>query len=189
MKKPTNIQDNGFKTPENYFENFNHELETRMIEENLKERFGNKNPFTVPKNYFLNFSVHLNRTKKSSGKVIQMLKPYLSIAAGIIIMFGIWQILLTNIDSSEHVAGKIDTITTNNTVLLSDNTLNLDDVEISDLNEQFETYIDESDATALFVYTEEETESFEIDATEEEIYDYLMDYADDEDYAEILASL
>ncbi len=179
----------GFKTPENYFDNFNNELQTRMIEENLKERFGNKNPFTVPKRYFLNFSMNLNQSKESSGKLIQLIKPYFSIAAGIVIMFGIWQILLTNIDNSQQVTNKIDTIKTDNTIFLSNNILNLDDIEISDLNEQFETYIDESDASALLVYTEDETESFNIDATEEEIYEYLMDYTDNEDYTEILASL
>lgn len=189
MEQSNNIQNNGFKTPDNYFENFNRELETRMIEENLKDRFGNKSPFTTPKNYFINFSVHINHTKKSSLKVIQLLKPYLSIAAGIIIIFGIWQILLTNIDNSRHVADKIDTIKKNNSILLSENTLNLDDIETSELNEQFETYIDESDATSLAEYNEKETERFEINATEEEISDYLMDYADDDDYAEILASL
>lgn len=188
MKKSTNINDSGFKTPENYFKNFDVELQIRIIEEYLKERFGNKNPFTVPKNYFQTFSVNLKTAGTSSGKVIQMLKPYLSIAAGIIIVFGIWQLLLTNIDSPVSITEQADTVIENNTIL-SDNTINLDDVEEVELNEEFETYISEADANTLIEYTQEENNEFEVDASTEEIYDYLIDYADDEDYDAILASL
>ncbi len=103
MKKSTDIQNNGFNTPHNYFENFNTELQTRIIEEQLKDKFGNKNPFSVPVNYFQNITANIKESKKPSVKIIQLLKPYLSIAAGILFVFGIWQVLLTNIDNSKQI--------------------------------------------------------------------------------------
>ena len=70
MKKEN--KNNGFEIPNNYFQNLSIEMETRVTEEQLKDKFGNKNPFSVPQNYFISFSV--NRKKnKSSIKVAQLL--------------------------------------------------------------------------------------------------------------------
>lgn len=188
MKKINNIQKNGFKTPENYFQNFNEEIQIRIIEEKLKDRFGKKNPFIVPNNYFKNFSVEKEEAK-SSGKIIQMLKPYLSIAAGIILLLGFWQIVLMNIDSNEN---KISDIRSNNktkTEILAGNTLNFEDIDIFELKESADEYINEIDESSIIDYTSEKTINLEIDASEDEITDYLIEYLDENEFDEVLASL
>jgi len=155
VKKTNNIQGNGFKIPENYFQNFNEELQIRIIEEKLKEKFGNKNPFSVPDNYFSGFSVNVNKEQKSKGKIIQLLKPYFSIAAGIILILGIWQVLLVNIDNSKTISNIIDTIKDNNTEITANNILNFENVDTFDLNNEVENIIYEADANSLIAYTED----------------------------------
>ncbi|MCF6366476.1 MAG: hypothetical protein L3J35_09785 [Bacteroidales bacterium] len=189
MKKTNNIQNNGFKTPENYFKNINDELQIRIAEEQLKKRFGNKNPFSVPENYFFSFSVNIKDEQKPERKIIQSLKPYFSIAAGIILIVGIWQILLTNIDNSETISNVIDTVTENNPDIFANNTLNFEDIDTTDLNTEVENIIYENDANSLIAFTEDNFDNYEIDVDDESISEYLIDYADDEDYEEILASL
>jgi len=181
MKKEQTIKDTKFKIPENYFQNFNDELLIRIIEENLKDRYGNNNPFTVPENYFNLFSVKLETKTNKTGKVIQILKPYLSIAAGILLILGLWQVILTNTNNDNITAETIDTI--------NNNTLNFDNIELADLSETVDDYIDNEDVYDV-VNSEEDTEQeIELNASEDEISDYLIDYADENDFDEILASL
>ncbi len=173
---------NTFKTPENYFSNFNNEIQIRIIEEQLKDKFGNKNPFSVPKDYFQNFSVELTKEAKRKTRVIQMLKPYISIAAGIIIVFGIWQIILSNIDKVNAVAEINDTT-------IIENNINFDNIEFDDLNENIDDYLADEDIIAVMDFEEEPELEIDVNVDEDEISEYLIDYTDEADFEEILASL
>lgn len=176
MKQKGHIKSNSFKTPENYFSNFSKDLQVRISEEKLKDKFGNENSFSVPKDYFKNFSVNLKANKKRN--VFQLLKPYISIAAGIIIVFGIWQIILSNFDNNAFVK--------NNDSITIEKNNNFEDVEFAD---NIDYYIDELDLASIQDINFGDEEDVNIDANDDEISEYLIDYADDTDFDEILASL
>jgi len=182
MEEKGHIKNNTFKTPENYFNNFNNEIKIRIIEEQLKDKFGNENPFSVPKDYFQTFSVELKKETQRKARVIQILKPYISIAAGIIIIFGIWQIIFSNID-------KINTVAEINDTTMIENNINFDDIEFDDLNENIDKYLDGEDIIAVINYEEEPEQEIDVNVDEDEISEYLIDYIDEADFEEILASL
>ena len=69
-------KNNSFEVPENYFDDFSAEIQTKISEELLKDRFGNENPFSVPKNYFENFKARTGKDAVISS--FQKIKPYLS---------------------------------------------------------------------------------------------------------------
>lgn len=172
MKKNKDIQKSGFKIPDNYFNNFNEDLKIKIIEDQLKEKFGNKKPFTIPNNYFENFSVKVEK-EKAPQKIIKLLKPFISIAAGIILIFGVWQFILTNIPENNNFANN-----------------NLNKVEETNRLNDLDCYIEDIDLFSIGdIDNEENEESLNIDISEEEISDYLIDYTDEDDFEEILASL
>ncbi len=187
MKNLNDItKNNAFNVPENYFESFSLELESRISEENLKKKFGNKNPFRVPINYFENFTVQLNSKK---GKIIQLLKPWLSAAAGIIIIFALWQFLLTDIINTNKQAQNHDSLQTNNSSFIANNTLNIDDIDIKYLDPEVNAFIDETDASQIYEYTNEDSSEETVNPEDESTYEYFIDYADDNDFTELLAEL
>ena len=186
MNELNNInKENAFKVPENYFDNFSKELETRISEENLKKKFGNKNPFAVPENYFTNFSVKKNKQK---GKIIRFMKPWLSAAAGIIIIFALWQFLLTGIENNNH-ASNTDSIYSKSSNLATANQLNINNIDIKYLEPEVNAYIDESDANEIYEYTNDDTSGELTNSDDETVYDYFIDYADDNDINELIAEL
>jgi len=176
---------NSFKVPENYFDNFSKELETRISEENLKKQFGNKNPFTVPENYFETFSVN---KKNPERKIVRLITPWLSAAAGIIIIFALWQFLLTEVDKNKH-AETNDTLISTHLNFFADNQIQIDENDIKYLEPEINAYIDETDANRLYEYSNDDTSEEMINTDEETVYEYFIDYADDNDYTELLADL
>ncbi len=188
MKKTFNISDNGFSIPENYFESISEDIQTKINEENLNRRFGKKIPFSVPLGYFNNISAETFTEKKPAIQLYHKLKPYLSIAAGIIIIFGIWQLLLTNIDPDTTKFSKLNTDTSKYLNTDSNNKLTLNDINMTDISNELDLYIDNTDELTLIeISNEEEVKNIEIDS--EEIYNYLMDYADESEFNEIIAGL
>jgi len=186
MKELNNINKNkAFKVPKNYFENFSIELETRISEENLKKKIGNKNPFTVPENYFETFSAAKNKSERT---VFQIIKPWLSAAAGIIVVFALWQFLLNGIDKNNH-AQNIDNINKINSYIIANNQININDSDIEYLEPEVNAYIDGTDANQIYEYANDETQEDKISVDDETIYEYFVDYADDNDYTELLADL
>ncbi len=188
MNDLNNIKkENSFKVPENYFDNFSKELETRISEENLKKRFGNKNPFTVPENYFETFSV---KNKRPERKIIKLITPWLSAAAGIIIIFALWQFLLNEVETNKH-AETNDTLISTQMNFIADNQIQINENDIEYLEPELNAYIDETDASQLYEYANNEnSDDIDIVNTDDEtVYEYFIDYADDNDYTELLAEL
>ncbi|RLD51527.1 MAG: hypothetical protein DRI94_05805 [Bacteroidetes bacterium] len=187
MKNLNDItKNNAFNVPENYFDTFAAELEARISEENLKNQFGNRNFFSVPENYFKNFKVQMNPKK---GKIIQLIKPWLSAAAGIIIIFALWQFLLTDIINTNKQAQNHDSLQTNNSTVIANNTLSIDDIDIKYLDPEINAYIDEADANTIYEYTDDSEQETVTNTDDETIYEYYIDYADDNDITELLADL
>ncbi len=172
---PENI--NPFKTPENYFENFSEEMQIRISEENLKDKFGNSIPFKVPENYFENskkmFIERIKETNRIKKNPILLLKPYLSIAAGLLVVLAVWQLVLSNFNFNNSTLSNTNTIEINNE---------------KDNSQTAKIYEDE-----IILYTEEatilevvnETPEIENDTlNNDETIDYLADYID---YSDLLA--
>lgn len=170
----------GLKTPENYFDSFSEEIKVKVSEEKIKQKFGNNNPFSVPGNYFENFVAKKENIKKKV-KIIEILKPYLSIAAGLVIVVGLWQFILTK-TKTEQTAIKTEETSVNNEFYF-------EDIDISEINQTAENYIYNEDIIAISGFFENTEKEIQINVTEEEISDFLSDYTDDYDVNEILASL
>lgn len=181
-------KENSFGVPDGYFNSVTDQIQSKIAEEKLKDQYGNKNPFTVPQGYFQNFSVNTENSGK--GKIISIFKPWLSIAAGILIVFAAWQIVLTSLDTGESSLTSVDT---------SDFTEQLQYAEIfdfsnindSDLEDAITDYIQEYDEETINAITTEKLEDdTEISEENEIIYEYYIDYSDDySDYEELLAEL
>ncbi len=177
-------KNNAFKVPENYFDNFSEELETRIAEENLKKKFGNKNPFGIPENYFNNFKVQIKKQK-----IIQILKPWFSAAAGIIIVFALWQFVLSGLFNQKNTALKVDSLKINDVSFIAVNKIQFDNIDTTYIEPEINAYIDESDIESLVILSETENPELEMTEDEEIVYDYYIDYSDDVDYSEFLADL
>lgn len=186
MNELNNInKNNAFKVPEDYFENFSAELETLISEENLKKKFGNKNSFNVPENYFETFSITKTKSEKN---IFRIIRPWLSAAAGIIIVFALWQFLLTGIDKNNHAQNN-DSINKINSYIIANNQININDSDLQYLEPEVNEYIDGTDASQLYEYANDETKEDKISVDDETVYEYFVDYADDNDYTELLAGL
>lgn len=180
MLEDNNIKNkNAFQVPENYFDNLGAVIETKIAEEKIIESFGKELPFSVPKNYFTKLSDSIIDTKitanNNSSNIFQILKPYLSIAAGLLIVFGIWQVILSNFENENPIsnnkitANKINIKNTSIEVLLSD-TVTQNEVA-DDI-----AYDSDEELIASVVYSENtDSEVPDNDATVE----YLADYSDD----------
>lgn len=185
MKNINDIK-NVFKVPENYFDNFTEELEARISEDYLKNRFGNKNPFIAPENYFNNFKVKINREK---AKIIRLVRPWLSVAAGIIIIFALWQFLLNDILNNNKQALNKNSLSNNKTEIIANNKVDLDKIDIKYLVPEINAYIDETDANTIYEYADDTEQETIINTDEEAVYEYYIDYADDTDITDLLADL
>lgn len=189
MAKLTDInKNNSFEIPENYFEDFTKELQTKISEENLKEKFGNDNPFVIPVNYFENFYVNIKKDR-TIGKTIQLLKPYMAIAAGIVLVFVIWQVVLTSLDNSQPITETSDSTHIEDNILLAD-IIDFSDIDSEVIENEFDIYIGESDENTIFSLSNIEENKLTLDIDEEAIYEYFIDYSDDIiEYAEVIAQL
>lgn len=188
MAKLTDINKNSsFKVPDSYFESVTDEIQTRISEDILLKEFGNENPFNVPENYFNNFNIKINKNR--SSEIIQMLKPYLSIAAGIILVFVIWQITLNVLDNKNNITDLNDSLSFDQNIQYAD-ILDFSNVSTKEMEAEIDYYIEDTDANSLVVYTNEEIDNNTINTEQEAAYEYFIDYSDDySDYEELLAEL
>lgn len=70
---------------------------------NLKEseKYQKENPFKVPENYFADFpgkirsKINMDASKGVTRSKLMILKPYISIAASFLILFGFWYLFLS----------------------------------------------------------------------------------------------
>ncbi len=147
MPKLDNIKgENPFKIPENYFEDLSRDLETKMIETKLIEKFGKKTPFNVPKEYFplLEYRLTSISNKNKITSKILLIKPYLMAAAIIIVMLGIWKIFLQDINfNTQQFIAKTDTVKNQDSI--TENDFDFDDViyyETSEISNSKEAKVD-----------------------------------------------
>jgi hypothetical protein len=179
-------KNNTFKVPEDYFDDFTREMQTKIAEENLKSTYGNENPFSVPENYFED--LRIKKEKRLSIGTRQKLRPYLAIAASIVFVFIIWQIALNALDNDTKVVD-VDTVVMEEQSLYAGN-IDLSDIDQTDLENEFNIYLNETDLSTIISMTDTTTNGFELNIEKEAIYDYLIDYSDDlSEYDEILAQL
>lgn len=179
-KIPKNI--NPFKLPENYFSGLSSEIAIKILEEKLIKKFGKKNPFIVPENYFLSSEEKIiSRFKKTSNTKAFSLKsisPYISIAASLIIAFGIWQLFFNdiNIKKTKRIISE-NAKRQNAKKAASVVTIKFNDA----LSNQIISSIDE--ATVIETINEKEDSCYN-QINNEAAIEYIADYTD---YEEIIA--
>lgn len=121
----------GFKTPENYFEEFSDTLFTKMAEDSLPEETG----FKVPDTYFSNLedsilsSVETTTPKRKSK--IRYLSTISSIAAAMLLYFGIAKYNQSNIVTFDSI-----TITDVQSYI-EDGNMSVDSYTLASINEDF----------------------------------------------------
>lgn len=153
-----NINTTGFKTPNNYFESFDEELMQRLDEEKSIEGISSPG-FTVPKDYFVSVETKIIDTvnSESKTKIVSLFSRkqlyYVSgIAASLLLMLAVFNGSATDELSVEMVEDYFAEST-------------LDSYELAELL---------SDADIL----EDDFTITEINNTEENLEDYLLENAD-----------
>lgn len=161
MRKNKNIT--GFKTPENYFEDFDTQIFSKIDEENLPKSAG----FKTPNGYFENFETNVLKeieTSEKTQKVIPLFpKKYFgyaaAIAACLIIGFSIFnnKTTLTNLDALQLAA--IDTYIEegNLNMDLYDLTSFIDDEDINEINFEDKQFSDNALENYILENVDEET--------------------------------
>ena len=161
MRKNKNIT--GFKTPENYFEDFDTQIFSKIDEENLPKSAG----FKTPNGYFENFEPNVLKaieTSEKPQKVIPLFpKKYFgyaaAIAACLIIGFSIFnnKTTLTNLDALQLAA--IDTYIEegNLNMDLYDLTSFIDDEDINEINFEDKQFSDNALENYILENVDEET--------------------------------
>lgn len=161
MRKNKNIT--GFKTPENYFEDFDTQIFSKIDEENLPKSAG----FKTPNGYFENFETNVLKaieTSEKPQKVIPLFpKKYFgyaaAIAACLIIGFSIFnnKTTLTNLDALQLAA--IDTYIEegNLNMDLYDLTSFIDDEDINEINFEDKQFSDNALENYILENVDEET--------------------------------
>ncbi len=159
----------GFELPENYFDDFRQNLQTKLAEEYIQNHAGNDNPFIVPETYFTEFPTRLKSKLKPA--VIPLFRPVLSVAAAFILILLLSHIFLSDINDKPQYAERIE---------LQPATLNIKselviDTDIEDVI--IENYLADIDAVSVAEYLDEEpAELAEIPVSDEELLDYMADY-------------
>ena len=161
MRKNKNIT--GFKTPENYFEDFDTQIFSKIDEENLPKSAG----FKTPNGYFENFEPNVLKaieTSEKPQKVIPLFpKKYFgyaaAIAACLIIGFSIFnnKTTPTNLDALQLAA--IDTYIEegNLNMDLYDLTSFIDDEDINEINFEDKQFSDNALENYILENVDEET--------------------------------
>ncbi len=183
---------NAFKTPENYFEKFQDDIQIKICEEKISEYFGKSNPFTVPEDYFEKLNEEITqRIKREPGQsrnLYQILKPYIAIAASILIIFGLWRGFLNLSDTVVN-----DTpINIKEAVLIKDDGNNIE-IVISDslaVKEHIDEYISDESEEVLAELIDADTDTDTVDvefAFTDEDSELIAEYiADNLDYNDII---
>ncbi len=168
MTKLTDISSkNPFEIPDNYFADFQQDIETRISEKIITETCGKQNPFSLPDLYFENFKV--NPIKSSKTKIIRMLRPIVSIAALLTIAFLIQTLFTLDTKTNSYV----ERLSNNNKALTikSNFTLNSEIQEIV-----IDNYLSNADATDIINFFEDEEISNSELTESDDILEYMTDY-------------
>ncbi len=160
MKKDKNIS--GFKTPENYFEDFEAQLFSKIEEANLPKSAG----FQVPQNYFENLEAEVLeavKTSEKSTKVVALFpKKYFGYAAAIAACLLIGFTIFNNKTDNETLdalqLAAIDNY-------IEEGNLNLDLYDVT-------TFINDEDITNLDLTTQQFSEAT--------LKNYLLENMDEE---------
>jgi hypothetical protein len=181
-KIPENI--NPFKLPENYFNEFSSNFELKIFEEKLKEKFGKKNPFVIPEKYFEKSEKEILSKLENENKFkflsIKKIIPIIGMAASLLIIMLIWQLVLNKADKNKTIISaenkkQIETKISPDSVLIIKIKMN------ETVAEQIISTIDES--TVIEAIIEEEITK-EPKTDKNATIEYVADYAD---YSEIVA--
>jgi hypothetical protein len=171
MPQIPNNRQNPFRLPENYFEQFSEDLQIRISEEKLEEKFGKKNPFSVPNNYFENLDFTSFNKKQTflpnKTKFSILIKTSFSIAAGVILFFAV-RFLFFDQNTSKNTAN----------YSISSDSLKPTEIDI---------YEDIDESTIVAVFSEEnKKETISPTISDEEMLNYVADYSDE---SELIAAL
>jgi len=171
MAKLSDIKNqNPFRTPDDYFDDFQRDIETRIAEEHIRNLCGRENPFVVPAHYFEMTSNNLR--PKHKPKIFSILKPIFAAAAALIFGLLIWNITVS----------KTEQLITTAHIEVSDYKLNIKSEFIIDQELQdviIEEYLADVDENLVAEYFNEEDSVFgteHTETTDDEIVEYLTDY-------------
>jgi len=186
MAKLDNIKGSNemFKVPQNYFEDLSSEIRIKILEDGLKENYGSKSPFSVPKWYYE--SIDPESYKVSKKSIVHFLKPYISIAAGIILIAGIWQIIAVNLDLKDNSTTNFDSSKVKDSLYV-EFVVDLTKIDTTEIDKKAELYLYEMDNESVYGITETENQkTTETEDQDESIYDYFVDYDSGMDYIDFL---
>jgi hypothetical protein len=173
-----------FKVPQNYFEDLSSEIRIKILEDGLKEDYGSKAPFSVPKGYFESIDPESYKIPKKS--IVHFLKPYISIAAGIILIAGIWQIVAVNLDLTDGSTSNLDTSKDKDS-LYAEFVVDLTTIDTIEIEKKAELYLYEMDNESVYGISESDYQkTSETGDQDESIYDYFVDYDSGLDYIDFL---
>ena len=172
-KIPDADSKNPFRLPENYFEQFSEDLQIRLSEEKLKEKFGKKNPFYIPENYFesLNYKFENLKQLRKINIFSIFIKTSVSIAAGFILFFALRTFIFNNHDSSKNTASQ---------------SISADSLKQNIVESDFYEDIDENTIVSFITEPENITDTVSVRNSDEETLNYLTDNTDD---VELIADL
>jgi hypothetical protein len=181
MSESENILENNscFKTPAKYFQTVELEIEHKIIEDAIKERCGNTLPFKIPDRYFdsINPEIFIYRKKPA----IKFLKPYISIAAGILLLAGIWQIIINQIDSFDIKALRNNPVQQGYSI---NNNVTLSDIDLEGLNEEAEIFLYDMDQPTILSISEQATNQTQ--TNDDLVYDFFIDYDSGVEYIDYI---
>jgi len=118
------------------------------------EKYKKENPFKVPENYFEEFpekirnKIDMDASKEVTKSKLMILKPYITIAASFLIIYGLWYLFLEKGISNNHFSSN------NTEIMITEMDYFLEELEQEELIEIF-TGIDTSDTYSI-AYNEEE---------------------------------
>ena len=114
-----------FKVPKGYFKDFNKNLSLKRT----------VNPFIVPSNYFEDFQINTKKIK-SNGKLINLKKMIMPVAASIIFGFFIFNLLPNNNDF--EIDYEVELYSLNDSELID--LINFDNIKTENLLDQDNSY-------------------------------------------------
>lgn len=131
--KKLGLSQPGFKTPENYFEDFSDTLFTKLSEESLPTETG----FKVPDTYFENLeetiisNIPISKNKKSKVKILYTIS---SIAAAFLLYLG-----LTQYNKSTSTTISFESISANDIqAYIEAGNMNIDSYMIAEIDQQID---------------------------------------------------
>ena len=161
MKELKNIQNSGFKTPDNYFDGIEDQVMSKIKLDNMLDNASDSG-FKAPENYFdsLEDKVFDKLQPKEETKVVSIFRSkYIAYISGVAAMLLLSLIIFTNNDDASEI----------DLELVESYIINEDNIDAYDLAE----LLTEEDF--------EDVEEFSISTSDDELEDYLLDNIDIED--------